>query len=64
MNANIAMQQLHPIVDRVFGFEEVQEAFRYMESGSHFGKIAVRPLCPTSGSGSDADRRWRSQLIH
>jgi NADPH:quinone reductase-like Zn-dependent oxidoreductase len=56
MNATIAMQQLRPVVDRVFGFEEVQEAFRYMESGSHFGKIGVRP-CPTSGSGSNGRRR-------
>lgn len=63
MNATIAAQQLRPVVDRVFAFDEIREALRYMESGSHFGKIGVRPLCPTSGNGFDAARRWRI-LIH
>ena len=31
-----------PVIDRVFGFDEVPEALRYMKSGSHFGKIVVR----------------------
>ena len=33
---------LVPILDRVFGFDEVGEALRYMATGSHFGKIVVR----------------------
>jgi NADPH:quinone reductase-like Zn-dependent oxidoreductase len=42
MNAAIAKADLHPIVDRVFGFDQVREAFLHMESASHFGKIVIR----------------------
>jgi NADPH:quinone reductase-like Zn-dependent oxidoreductase len=41
MNNAIAFHQLHPVIDRTFGFTEAKEAFRFMESGSHFGKICV-----------------------
>jgi NADPH:quinone reductase-like Zn-dependent oxidoreductase len=34
--------QMKPVVDKVFGFEEAKDAFRYMESGSHFGKIVLK----------------------
>jgi len=33
---------MQPVIDRVFGFEEAQAAFRHMEAGAHFGKIVVR----------------------
>ncbi|ARV57562.1 NAD(P)-dependent alcohol dehydrogenase [Nostocales cyanobacterium HT-58-2] len=42
MNRAIALHRLKPIVDRVFPFEEARQALEYMESGAHFGKIAVR----------------------
>jgi NADPH:quinone reductase-like Zn-dependent oxidoreductase len=42
MNRAITTHQLRPIVDRVFPFTESVQAMRYMESGSHFGKIAIR----------------------
>ena len=42
MNAAIVGARLRPVVDRVFGFDEAREAFSYMESGSHFGKIVIR----------------------
>jgi NADPH:quinone reductase-like Zn-dependent oxidoreductase len=42
MNRAIALHRLRPVVDRTFGFGEVKEALRYLESGSHFGKIVVR----------------------
>ena len=42
MNRAIAQHKLRPVVDRVFGFDEVREALRYMESGAHFGKICIR----------------------
>jgi NADPH:quinone reductase-like Zn-dependent oxidoreductase len=32
---------LEPVVDRVFPFHQAQEAYRYMESGSHFGKVVI-----------------------
>jgi NADPH:quinone reductase-like Zn-dependent oxidoreductase len=42
MNRALAAGDLRPVVDRVFGFDEAVEAFRYMESGEHFGKVVVR----------------------
>ena len=42
MNRAIALHQLRPVVDRVFPFAEAREAFRYMDSGAHFGKVCVR----------------------
>ena len=41
MNRAINAAKIEPVVDRVFGFDEVRDALRYMESGSHFGKIVV-----------------------
>jgi NADPH:quinone reductase-like Zn-dependent oxidoreductase len=42
MNAAITKATLHPVIDRVFGFDEVREAFLRMQSASHFGKIVIR----------------------
>jgi NADPH:quinone reductase-like Zn-dependent oxidoreductase len=42
MNAAIAANGIKPVIDRVFGFEEVPAAFRHMEAGAHFGKIVIR----------------------
>ena len=32
---------IQPVVDRVFTFDQTKEAYRYMESGSHFGKVVI-----------------------
>jgi NADPH:quinone reductase-like Zn-dependent oxidoreductase len=42
MNRAIALHQLRPVVDRVFPFDRAPDAFRYMESAAHFGKIVIR----------------------
>jgi NADPH:quinone reductase-like Zn-dependent oxidoreductase len=42
MNRAIALHQLRPVVDRVFPFAEAREAFRYLQSGAHFGKVCIR----------------------
>ena len=42
MNTAIVLHHLHPIIHQNFGFDEVPEAFRLMESGGHFGKICIR----------------------
>jgi NADPH:quinone reductase-like Zn-dependent oxidoreductase len=42
MNAAIAGNRLEPVVDRVFSFDQAPEAYRYLESGVHFGKVVVR----------------------
>ena len=42
MNAAIAKAGMHPVIDRVFGFNQVPEAFLHMQSASHFAKIVIR----------------------
>jgi len=32
---------LQPVVDRVFTFDQAREAYQYMASGSHFGKVVI-----------------------
>jgi|SRR5215213_1168778 len=42
MSQAVAAHELKPVVDRVFGFDEVGEALRYLETGAHFGKVCIR----------------------
>jgi NADPH:quinone reductase-like Zn-dependent oxidoreductase len=39
----VASKQLYPPVEKVFGFskEEVNEAYKYLKSGSHIGKVCI-----------------------
>jgi NADPH:quinone reductase-like Zn-dependent oxidoreductase len=38
----IEQHRLVPVVDRVFDFDALPEALRYLERGAHFGKICLR----------------------
>jgi NADPH:quinone reductase-like Zn-dependent oxidoreductase len=42
MNAAITMNGIKPVIDRVFGFDEVPAAYKHMATGAHFGKIVIR----------------------
>jgi NADPH:quinone reductase-like Zn-dependent oxidoreductase len=42
MNQAIRLNQLRPVIDRVFPFEEAVAALKYQESGAHFGKVVIR----------------------
>jgi NADPH:quinone reductase-like Zn-dependent oxidoreductase len=41
MNRALAMNDIHPVIDKVFPFEQAREAWRYLESGAHFGKVCI-----------------------
>lgn len=41
MNNALSAWKLHPLVDRVFPFDEAPGAFRYLASGAHFGKVVI-----------------------
>ncbi|WP_019508651.1 NAD(P)-dependent alcohol dehydrogenase [Pleurocapsa sp. PCC 7319] len=41
MNREIEAKEIHPIIDRVFSWEEIKAAFEYLEKGLHFGKVIV-----------------------
>jgi len=37
----VVRADIKPVVDRVFPFAEAKEAYRYLESGRHFGKVVI-----------------------
>lgn len=41
MNRAMAAAEIEPVVDRVFGFDEAREAYRYLEDGRHQGKVVI-----------------------
>jgi NADPH:quinone reductase-like Zn-dependent oxidoreductase len=41
MNRAIEQHRLRPVVDTTFPLDQAAEAFRHMERGAHFGKIAI-----------------------
>jgi NADPH:quinone reductase-like Zn-dependent oxidoreductase len=41
MNRLIELERIRPVIDRVFPFADALAAFRHLESGSHFGKVAI-----------------------
>jgi NADPH:quinone reductase-like Zn-dependent oxidoreductase len=41
MNRAISVNHLKPLIDRVFSFTDIPEAFRYFEGGRNFGKVVI-----------------------
>ncbi len=41
MNRAIELHQLRPVVDKVFSLETVPDAYAYLASGNHFGKVVI-----------------------
>jgi NADPH:quinone reductase-like Zn-dependent oxidoreductase len=41
MNEAIATSGLKPVIDKVFAFDDVREAYRRLEGAGHFGKVVV-----------------------
>jgi NADPH:quinone reductase-like Zn-dependent oxidoreductase len=37
----IAFNHMKPVIDKTFSFEQAKQAFSYMASGAHFGKVAI-----------------------
>ncbi|MBI2767706.1 MAG: NAD(P)-dependent alcohol dehydrogenase [Chloroflexi bacterium] len=42
MNRALAQREVHPVIDRVFDFEDAAAAYQYLESQEHFGKVVIR----------------------
>lgn len=42
MNRAFELHQVRPVIDRAFAFDQFPEALKYLESGTHFGKVVVR----------------------
>ena len=41
MNRALALHNVHPVIDRVFSFDEAPEAFSYFAEGRYFGKVVI-----------------------
>jgi NADPH:quinone reductase-like Zn-dependent oxidoreductase len=41
MNRAMEINGVHPVIDRVFPFGQARDAYRYLESGAHFGKVCI-----------------------
>jgi NADPH:quinone reductase-like Zn-dependent oxidoreductase len=41
MNRAMEVNRVHPVIDRVFPFSQARDAYRYLESGAHFGKVCI-----------------------
>jgi NADPH:quinone reductase-like Zn-dependent oxidoreductase len=42
MNRAVTVSSLKPVVDKVFSFDDVPAAYRYLQSAQHFGKVVIR----------------------
>lgn len=42
MNKAIETNRIHPVIDKVYAFEDVREALTVLEQGKHFGKICIK----------------------
>lgn len=42
MNEFLSRTKIQPVIDRVFPFEQADEAFAYLRSAQHFGKVVIR----------------------
>ncbi|MES2504631.1 MAG: NAD(P)-dependent alcohol dehydrogenase [Myxococcota bacterium] len=42
MNNAFNLHKIHPVIDRVFPFEQSVEAFKYLESAQHMGKVVIK----------------------
>ena len=41
LNRVISANGIKPVIDKVFGFDEVHAAYKHMATGAHFGKIVI-----------------------
>lgn len=42
LNRALEQSKVRPVIDKVFPFESAPEAYHYMASGSHFGKVVIK----------------------
>jgi NADPH:quinone reductase-like Zn-dependent oxidoreductase len=42
LNRVVSAAKIHPVVDRTFNFDQAREAYEYLASGTHFGKVTIK----------------------
>jgi NADPH:quinone reductase-like Zn-dependent oxidoreductase len=50
MNRAISAAKMRPVIDRVFGFDELHAAFRYYEATQPLGKVVIRHATSVAGA--------------
>jgi NADPH:quinone reductase-like Zn-dependent oxidoreductase len=38
----VDVARIQPVIDRVFRFDEAIQAYDYLQSGAHFGKVVIQ----------------------
>ena len=38
----VAVNKLHPVIDKTFDFDAAPEAYKYLKSAQHFGKVVIK----------------------
>lgn len=38
----VGVNRIAPVVDRIFAFDQAREAYEYLKSGAHFGKVVIQ----------------------
>ena len=41
MNRFLEQHAIRPVIDKVFPFAEARDAYAYLKSGAHFGKVVI-----------------------
>src|SRR5215831_16308754 len=49
----IAVNKMKPVIDKTLPFDQAAEAFRYMASVAHFGKVAIDRMTERTGRRRD-----------
>jgi len=42
MNRLIATREIRPVVDKIFTFDQTIDAYSYLESQKHVGKVVIK----------------------
>ncbi len=50
MNRAIELHNIHPVIDRIFVFEQAKEAYRRQQSQAHVGKVVIPILVSRHGA--------------
>jgi D-arabinose 1-dehydrogenase-like Zn-dependent alcohol dehydrogenase len=38
----LSLARVEPVIDQVFDFEHLRDAYKHMSDGKHFGKVVIR----------------------
>jgi NADPH:quinone reductase-like Zn-dependent oxidoreductase len=38
----VGVNKIHPVIDSVFAFDEAPDAYKYLQSAKHFGKVVIK----------------------